>query len=73
MSIGDNPAFPVPLTGEPTGWTYLGMTYRHWLIGQALAGSMWMDRAGAPPEAIGVTAVTAADAVIKQLDEESGR
>jgi len=35
--IGDAPAFPGPLSGLPHE---RGMTYRQWLIGLALSGSM---------------------------------
>lgn len=63
-SIGEKPAFPE---------TESGMTYREWLIGQALAGicgnsAMVMTVVGARQHAS--TAIELADAMIAKLDKE---
>ena len=57
------PAFPVNLNESQRG-----MSYRMWLIGQALAGACASNIPTSEEAAL--YAITAADDVIKQLSEE---
>jgi len=66
MSIGDEFAFPVPASlqdgsSELHGCS-LGMSYRQWLIGQAIAAGHLLDEA-----------IEAADEIIDMLDAEPTR
>ena len=58
--IGGALAFP------GAGYNY-GMTYREWLIGQALAGAV---NSGCEVETDAANAIECADAVIRKLAEE---
>ena len=76
MTLGDQPAFPVPIdnNGEalktPVAW---GMTYRQWLVGQIAAANNW-DRYEPEDDEIrenhAELIIKRADAIIKRLEEE---
>lgn len=68
MSIGDQQAFPIALLDDDDA---LGMTYRQWLIGMALNGSITENSASSTVEEAAESAILYADAIIEALDKES--
>ncbi len=64
LDLRIGPAFPVNLNESKRG-----MSYRMWLIGQALAGSCACENIPDSDDAARF-AIDASDAVIKQLSEE---
>lgn len=65
-SIGDTPAFACEADGGCGPWP--GMTYRQWLLGQALAGNLAYP--GTSVEGAVDASFSAADLVIETLDSE---
>lgn len=64
LSIGDRYVHPFEDHHFP------GMTYRHWLIGQALCGLLDDPGASMYVTAAAKTAIRAADAILVELDKE---
>lgn len=70
------PAFPLrevighnDLTRQPIVKYHTGMTYREWLIGQALQGTLAYGAKGSPA-ARAEYCITCADAVLHALEQE---
>jgi hypothetical protein len=74
-SIGDSPAFPfshlIP-DNDQIDYRCEGMTYRQWLIGQALSGLSGQEWASDYQRSdVALIAITFANAIIEQLDQEA--
>ena len=63
QALGDKDAFPVVICGAPPG-----MSYRHWLIGQALSG-LGADHAMSTTETAHV-AISVTDKILEVLASE---
>ena len=67
--IGDSPAHHCQHVRSPGSEVSYGMTYRQWLIGQAVAGIL-ADPGVSDLARAATSAIAVADHIIRQLDEE---